>query len=314
MYIIKSNSNNVYFNLALEEYLLKNFEIPFFLIYRNDDCVVAGKHQNIIAEINYRYIYENDILISRRISGGGTVFQDNGCLNFAYIKNMDKDKFINYKENLTYIVNFLKYSYNLNVFFDGKNSLYIENKKISGNSQHIYKNRLLHHGTLLFKTNIEKLMNSLSFINKNYIDKAVKSKPHQVVNISDYTNQSIEEFEKNLISFVKDYFKAEIFELTVEDINNINILVEKKYKTWDWIFGYSPFYIFCKNINYENENFQITIEVEKGIINNVYIKNLKNEYLENLLKKNLLQFPHDLAILSNNSFFKKNKELLYNLF
>lgn len=313
MFLIKSFSNNVYFNLALEEYFLKNFVDPFFIIYRNNKCVVSGKHQNVLAEINCRYVYENDILIARRISGGGTVFHDLGCINFTYIKSLDSSRYLNYYENLKPILDFLK-KLSLNVFFDGKNSLLIDNKKISGNSQHIYKDRLLHHGTLLFNSDIEALKNSLTPINKYYIDKAVKSNPHEVVNLKNYISINIEGFENSLYEFIKDYFKAEDYNLNENDLNYINQLVNNKYGTWDWIFGYSPEYSFKKTINYKDEEFQIILEVKRGIIRKISTLNLKDKNLEEHLNNNLLNFPHDLKYLINNNFFKKNRDLLFMLF
>lgn len=313
MFLIKSFSNNVYFNLALEEYFLKYFVNPFFIIYRNNKCVVSGKHQNVLAEINYRYVYENEILIARRISGGGTVFHDLGCINFTYIKNLDSSRYLNYYENLKPILDFLK-KLSLNVFFDGKNSLLIDNRKISGNSQHIFKDRLLHHGTLLFNTDLETLKNSLIPINKYYIDKAVKSNPQDVVNLKDYININIEGFENSLYEFIKDYFNAEDYNLNESDLNYINQLVDNKYGTWDWIFGYSPEYIFKKTINYKDEEFQIILEVKRGIIKKISMQNLKDKNLEELLNKNLLNSPHDLKYLINSNFFKENKDLLFMLF
>jgi len=312
MILIKSNENNIYFNLALEEYMIKNFEIPVFIIYRNNKAIVTGKHQNLLSEINYKFVYENNICLARRISGGGTVFHDKGCLNFAYIGNIDKNHLIDYENNLNPVLSFLR-SYDLDITFDGKNSIFIENKKISGNSQHIFKNRLLHHGTLLFDTNLELLEKSLSFINKNYIDKAVKSKPHEVTNLKYYLNINTEQFEFNFYNYIKNYYNAREYVLSDNDMKNINQLVDEKYKTWDWIYGYSPDYKFCNVIKYMNDEFKIVLEVQKGIIKNVIIFSKKKE-LENQLKKHLLNVPHDLIFLLQDDFFKINKELLYLLF
>jgi len=84
MLCIISPYTNPYFNLAAEEYLLQSFQEDLFLLYRNRPSIVVGKHQNTLAEINLPFVQENEILVARRITGGGTVFHDLGNLNFAF--------------------------------------------------------------------------------------------------------------------------------------------------------------------------------------------------------------------------------------
>ena len=77
-FCLKHNSLDPYFNLAAEEYLLKNFAEDFFIIWRSERSIVVGKHQNALAEINHGFVHDNHIHVARRLSGGGTVFHDPG--------------------------------------------------------------------------------------------------------------------------------------------------------------------------------------------------------------------------------------------
>jgi lipoate-protein ligase A len=70
-----SSNNNPSFNLATEEYLLKNTEDDIFMLYINDPSVVIGKHQNLLKEINAYWCYKHNIKLARRLSGGGTVYR-----------------------------------------------------------------------------------------------------------------------------------------------------------------------------------------------------------------------------------------------
>jgi Lipoate-protein ligase A len=83
---ILENNTNPYWNLAAEEYLLKNFNEPIFRLWRNDNSIIVGQHQNTIAEIDVDYVKNNGIKVVRRLSGGGAVFHDLGNLNFTFIE------------------------------------------------------------------------------------------------------------------------------------------------------------------------------------------------------------------------------------
>ena len=78
MLYIKNESNNPYFNLALEEYALKNLDFgeDIIILWINEPTVVVGRNQNTIEEINENFIQANNINVVRRLSGGGAVYHD----------------------------------------------------------------------------------------------------------------------------------------------------------------------------------------------------------------------------------------------
>src|SRR5574343_865509 len=93
MLIIKNPYTDPYFNLAAEEYLLKNFDDDIFTRWRNENAIIVGKHQNTLAEINLDYVQDQKVNVVRRLSGGGAVFHDLGNLNFTFISNaLNKDE------------------------------------------------------------------------------------------------------------------------------------------------------------------------------------------------------------------------------
>ena len=187
-----SNSSTPSFNLATEEYFLKNSSDDFFILYVNESCVVVGKHQNVLSEINLRYIIENRIKVARRISGGGAVFHDLSNLNFCFIQNCENREKINFQYFISPILESLN-SLGLEVSFSGRNDLILKSTKISGNAMHIYKNRVLAHGTLLFDTNLHQLSNSLINNYKLFTDRSIKSVKSKVTNISNFLYETKKE-------------------------------------------------------------------------------------------------------------------------
>ena len=195
MLCLISQQNDPYFNLAAEEHFLKSTDDELFILYINNPAIVAGKHQNLSGEINAAWAREHKITLARRISGGGTVYQDQGNLNFSFISNCPNLEEISYKRFTNPIMLALK-SLGINAEYSGRNDLLIGAGKISGNAMHIYKKRVLCHGTLLFNSELNNLSSALKNKPESYIDKSIKSIPSRVVNISQYllTTMTMNEF------------------------------------------------------------------------------------------------------------------------
>ncbi|MFW6310389.1 MAG: lipoate--protein ligase [Prolixibacteraceae bacterium] len=267
MLCILLKNPNPYFCLAAEEYLLKKFDAEIFLLWQSYDTVVVGKHQCAMGEINYPFVRKNDITVARRISGGGTVFHDAGNVNFSFIKNVDSPSEISFKKFTAPVVESLA-KLNVTAVNSGRNDLLVEGKKISGNAEHIFKNRVLHHGTLLFNSDLENLGQAIKAIPGKYETKAVPSKRSVVANITEFLQykMSPDEFISFLLKNELQNPENKFYELNENDIQNINDLVEEKFTTWDWNFGYSPKYNFQNEFHFEGKRFLVELQVEKGRI------------------------------------------------
>ena len=268
MLLINRQEKDPYFNIAAEEYFLKCKNEEYVMIWQNEPSVVIGKHQNTIAEVNQRYAVKNEIPIIRRITGGGTVYHDEGNINFSFItKSETTEKLVDFQKYTRPIIDFLE-GYGLKAEFSGKNNLIIEGKKFSGNSAHVYKNRVIHHGTILFDSNLENLERAITPARFNIADKAVKSIRATVTNLSNLIDKEIdmETFRIELIKFLKEKLEiSDEYFLSDSDISEINNLIESRYKTWEWNYGYSPSY----TIENSWDDARISMEVTKGVITEV---------------------------------------------
>lgn len=270
MKLIYNDKTNPYFNLAMEEYFLKNTDEDIFLLWRNDSAIIVGKNQNTLSEINYNYVKENKIDVVRRQSGGGAVFHDLGNINFTFI-SCNNNSFSDFKRFTMPIIDALK-GLNIDAEFSGRNDLLIDGRKFSGNAQYNYKNKVMHHGTLLFSSQINDLSSALKVKASKFEGKSVKSVKARVTNISDHIKNPMDilEFKDYLMNFVLSSDKENyMYELSEEDTNSINNLVEEKYSTWDWNFGLSPKYSLNNELKYPGGNVEFSLNVEKGIIRNI---------------------------------------------
>jgi lipoate-protein ligase A len=274
MLIIKRHSADPYFNLATEEYVLKNFDEDSFMLWRNKPCIIVGKHQNTLAEINVDYVKHNNIPVVRRLSGGGAVFHDLGNLNFTFIKTGEKESLIDFRKYTEPILEVLQ-KMGIDARFEGRNDLTIEGRKFSGNAEHIWKNKVLHHGTLLFSSHMPNLAEALNADPLKFQDKAVKSVRSRVTNISEHLKSPLDVMQ--FAALIQDhilakYPDARMMELSQDDHAQINELVRSKYNTWEWNFGYSPNYNFRKVVRTEKSGtLEFDLDVHNGAILHVKI-------------------------------------------
>jgi lipoate-protein ligase A len=274
MLCLSLESTDPYFNLAADEYLLKNSREDFLILGINDGTVIIGKHQVAHRETDTQFVSEHNIPVIRRISGGGTVFHDRGNLNFSFILNSSQGEQIDFRKYTLPVINFLS-SIGIDAKFEGKNDLTVGGQKISGNAEHVYRNRVLHHGTLLFDADLDLLKGSLRKDTEKYDTRAVSSNPSSVINLTNVLKyvDNIQEFKSEMMQwFLCNYPGAETFSLSEEDKKNVETLAESKYRSWEWNYGYGPEYHFTNRFEYKGKECLCSLFVKDGIIRECELK------------------------------------------
>jgi lipoate-protein ligase A len=280
------------------------------MLYRNEPSIVVGKHQNAFAEINYWFVKEKGIKVVRRLSGGGTVFHDLGNTNFTFIQNGSEGNLVDFKRFTEPILQSLT-DMGLPATRSNRNDLLVNGLKVSGNAEHIYKKRVLHHGTLLYSTSLDDLRDGLK-VKGEYSDRAVKSVRSSVTNISEYLKEAplISLFNKKIENAILESFKnVKYYQFSAKDIKEINHLVEEKYGTWEWNYAYSPRFTVLKRGKIKENALDVQLEVEKGTITKAEITGdidskdaieealLLARYNEEELKSRLSSIPANKANL-----------------
>ncbi|KRL02160.1 lipoate-protein ligase [Liquorilactobacillus capillatus DSM 19910] len=268
-------------NLATEQYLMNNdqLELPLMLFYIEKPCVIVGRNQNTIEEINQKYCRENDVTVTRRLSGGGAMYQDLGNLCFSFIVDAGSREFGDFKTMVAPIVDALHKMGVTGAEVTGRNDIVVDGKKFSGNAMYTRGGKTFSHGTLMLDVDTDEVTKTLNVPLDKIKSKGIKSVRSRVTNLrpylsAKYKNITTEEFRDLLIQNVLEIanpqeIKQFEYKLTEEDEKQITQLEDKIYANWDWVYGQSPEFTVKKRQHFTNGTVDARILVEKGKIKNI---------------------------------------------
>lgn len=272
MIYIKNNDNRPQYNLALEEYVFTQLEQfdEIFLLWINEPSIIVGKNQNTIEEINLDYTKENNIHVVRRLSGGGAVYHDLGNLNYTITSKGNNTVAFNFEEFTKPVLEVLS-ELGVEAKFTGRNDIVIGEQKFCGNAQYMSKDKVLHHGAMLFDVDLTVLTNALKVSKDKIESKGIKSVRSRVTNIIEHLEDKItvEDFKELLLNHMMEIYDIEEYILTYEDKKNIEKLMDERYNTWEWNFGSSPEFNIHKAERFTGGKVETKIDVDGGIIKNI---------------------------------------------
>ena len=229
----------------------------FVMLYINTPCVVVGKNQCIYREVNFEYLRSSNPVV-RRISGGGTVYHDEGNLCFAFISKHKDSHVNNYKHFNQPIIDILKKA-GIDAQFNDRNDIIWKDKKISGNAQFTDRKNIISHGTMLVNSDLSKLRLALKENPFAIETKAVKSTRSSVMNITEGSDRfkTAQELKEHLL---KELPISKTISFPDEEWESIVESANTKFRSFEWIWGRNP----LTKITSEN----MMLEIENGIVIN----------------------------------------------
>lgn len=268
MIYIENNSTDPFFNFALEYYLITEKQLPedqVFIFWRTEPTLMIGKYQNTIEEINEDYAKKNGIKVVRRITGGGTIYTDMGGWQFSFITRGLAET-IDFNKYIGPVIEGLK-KLEVPAEFNSRNDLVIDGKKFSGNAQCMLNGYTLHHGSLLFHTDFEQMVKSLTVDDYKIISKGIKSVKERVTNISEHLTKPIDTdtFRKLMVESIMQGSKAE-YKLTAADLDRINAIAREKFTSWEWNYGKSPKFNITRTGRFDGGKMEFKLDVKNGKI------------------------------------------------
>lgn len=266
---LETHSQNPYYNLAFEEYVLcHRTQGDYLLLWQNDNTIVVGQNQNTEAEINRAFVEQHHINVVRRSTGGGAVYHDLGNLNYSFITDVGDDG-ISIRRFTEPVVAALR-SLGLNAEASGRNDILVEGRKVSGTAQRRHGGRILHHGTLLFDANPGMVAGALNVDPEKFRSKSTKSVRSRIGNIRDFLPNDME--LPAFWAYLKDALSGGGLTpsaLSAGELAEVDRLKREKYDTWEWNYGRSPkFDVRCKRY-WDGGCLEANVSIANGVITDV---------------------------------------------
>jgi len=278
-------------NLAAEDVLLRRLDLnsgPYLFFYINKPCLVIGRNQNPLVEINLAETAEANLEFFRRISGGGTVYQDPGNLNFSFFTVNSPAIFDNYPALLRPLIEYFA-GLNIDLEINPRNDLLLQGKKISGNARFASRDKLLSHGTLLINADLGKLGRFIRPAPLLEIEtKASASRRSPVTSLSSVrTGLTAGEVHLGLERYFLENLQGELYSPPGQWLAEIDRLAEERFRHREWKYGRTPHFVYhLPLVNLpesgvdQNRQKSLHLEIEDFHLKNIQVKGLPESDLE----------------------------------
>ena len=265
-------------HLATEYYFATEqvFKDTVLVLWSTAPTLVVGKFQNTLEEINADYVRENGLYVVRRLSGGGTMYMDEGGWQFAFIKG-GAARHIDFKEYITPVVDAIN-QMGACATMSGRNDLVLDGRKFSGNSQ--YKVRsgagqemTVHHGTLLYDTDLSRVAAATNVDPYKITSKSIKSVRERVTNVSEHLPNppTHEQFGKMLVSALMHH-KAVEYIPSERERARINEIADEIFRDPVRLYGGNPDCTVRNVGRFEGGKVEVLLDVKGGVIRDCCLK------------------------------------------
>ena len=268
LYAVASDTFDVYYNQALEKYLLdqvKQDEVILYL-WRNDRTVVIGKNQDAYSECKTEVLTHDGGFLARRISGGGAVYHDQGNLNFTFICKKNLFDIDRHDQIILSVLN----RFGIKAEKNGRNDLVIDGRKFSGHAYYKGKGNCFHHGTIMLEVNQEALEKYLNVSILKLHSKAVKSVRSRVINLKQIREDlNLKMLKEALILSFEQMYGSEVsdYPLNEEEIEKRRSFFANE----EWIYGTVIDLKYRKQARFDWGTVRILYDLDDDRINDLKI-------------------------------------------
>lgn len=276
MYYVLMPSRDIRMNLATEQYLMNNktFDAPLLLFYYEGPSVIVGRNQNTQEELDQAYVQAHDIVVTRRLSGGGAVYHDLGNLCFSFVVSAADSNFGDFKSFTQPIVDALHSMGATSAEVSGRNDILVDGKKFSGNAMYTRNGKTFSHGTLMLNVDMSVVPQVLRVPADKIASKGIQSIRSRVTNLRpylapEYQDLTVPQFRDILLLRLFGAtdiaeIKAQEYHVTPDDQREIDRIFQDVYSNWDWVYGESPSFTVQKRQHFDMGTIDARLTITGG--------------------------------------------------
>ncbi len=271
MIFVDTGSRDAAFHFGAEYYFAAERDLlaPVFMLWSTAPTLMIGKYQNVFEEVDLAFAREAGIKITRRLSGGGTIYTDEGGFQYTFIEK--GGDLIDFSEYMSPVAEALR-RMGVPAEISGRNDMLIDSKKISGNAQFKLGGKTVHHGSLLFDTDLCMMERASRPPEYKITSKSIKSVRDRVTNIKEAAglDMTAERFADELVRQIAEVSGGmERYELTAADRERIEELADAHFRGRDTVFLHSPAFDVEKVCHLPGGTVKLLFSVKNGVIKDV---------------------------------------------
>ena len=207
------------FYLAMEEYVARQKDVAdSFFMWQVEPSVIFGRNQLIGNEVNTDYCREHGIEVFHRKSGGGCVYADMGNVMLSYI-TPDNQVGVVFNRFMGMIMLVLR-RLGVTATATSHNDVLIDGRKVSGTAFYHLPTASIVHGTLLYDTNMQHMVNAITPSPEKLQAKGIQSVRQRITLLKDYIPQTIDELKV----FIRETLCDGQRQLTDRDVAAIELI------------------------------------------------------------------------------------------
>lgn len=258
-----NNSTDPYFNMAFDEYCLQYLECGenLFYLWRNRPSVIIGLNQNAYSEVDLEFLRSRGISLARRVTGGGAVYHDLQNMNYSFVgKDLSPETFAQALRSL-----------GIEAELTGRNDIFVDGRKVSGYARRVFHDRELVHGTLMYDVDIDTLTRALDVSGSKLEAKGIASVRSRVTNLKDrFAALGLGSLDEVQAALGQALAAGDgVLELTQKQLMEIREMAERKFATWDWIYGHSKQANWTRRKKFACGNVEVAVSLSGGVIEDI---------------------------------------------
>jgi len=216
--------------LSVEEFAARCLPpADYFFMWQVKPSVIFGRNQVFENEVNIEYCRAHNIMMCRRKSGGGCVYADMSNVMLSYITPDDNvdETFHRYLEMICETLSTI----GLDAHPSGHNDILLSptahkasnaespvGAKVSGNAIYHIPGRIIAHGTLLYDTDMEHMLNAITPSHEKLSKHGVESVRQRICLLKDYTSLPLDDIKDR----IRQHLCDSVYTLTDDDLEKVN--------------------------------------------------------------------------------------------